>query len=139
MGEKALVEGQISDATELIRRLDEKGASPTFAAWYFYDDADDWRFLIAGPAFDSLLAGKEPAAYQIVAEAMADSVGSTVSIADVKLVTSQSSLPKTVGFMIRTPAEALVRAHFTDNYVNGVFLKEMYVLRSAQPATAPAL
>ena len=138
MGEKALVEGQISDATELIKKLDEKGNSPTFAAWYFYDDAQEWRLLIAGPAFDAQLPKHEPSAYQIVAEAMKEPAVSTISIADVKLVTSQSSLPTTVGFMIRTPADAFVRAHFTDNYVNGIFLKEMFVLRSAASAVAPA-
>ena len=47
MGEKALVESLISDAVALITKLDETGTSPTFAAWYYYADADDWRLLIA--------------------------------------------------------------------------------------------
>src|SRR6266404_5543405 len=104
MGEKALVEGQISDAMELVKQLDARKAAPTFAAWYFYEDVEDWRFLVAGPAFDSLLPQKEAAAYQIIAEVMTAAAISSMSIADVKLVTTQSSLPKTVGIMIRTPA-----------------------------------
>lgn len=137
MGEKALVEGQISDAIELIKKLDEKEAAPTFAAWYFYDDADDWRLLIAGSTFDGLLKKNETAAYHLMAEVMSDLSISSMSIADVKIVDSNSSLPNTVGIMIRTPPNALMRAHFTDNYVNGIFLKEMFVLRSSSPRIAP--
>ena len=138
MGEKALVESQISDGMELVKKLDSRKASPTFAAWYFYADVEDWRFLIAGPAFDALLPKSELAAYRIIAEAMADLEFSSMSIADVKVVTSHSSLPMTIGTMIRTSPDALGRYHFTDNYINGVFLKEMFVLRSATPTTAPA-
>lgn len=79
MGEKALVEGQISDGIELVKNLDARKASPTFAAWYFYEDAEDWRFLLAGPAFDALLPQKEAVAYGLVIEAMADSVVSSMS------------------------------------------------------------
>ncbi len=139
MGKTALVESQISDASELVKKLDENGTPPTFAAWYYYDDAEDWRLLIAGPRFDALLKKSESAAYLLIAEAVADSLISSMSIADVKIVNSSSSLPRTVGIMIRTPSDAIMRAHFTDNYVNGIFLKEMFVLRSSVPNTAPAV
>jgi hypothetical protein len=132
MGEKALVESQISDSIELVRKLDEVAASPNFAVWYFFHDAEDWRLLIAGPKFDGLLKKSGSLAYHLVAEAMNKMPLSSISIADIKLVPSDSVLPKTVGIMIQTPANALMRAHFTDNFVNGVFLKEMFVLRSAQ-------
>ena len=55
MGEKALVEGLINDSVNLVRNLDTSNAAPTFVAWYFYEDADEWRLLIAGPEFDHLL------------------------------------------------------------------------------------
>ena len=46
MGENALVESQITDAVALIQRLDSQGDAPTLAAWYYYDDAAEWRLLI---------------------------------------------------------------------------------------------
>jgi hypothetical protein len=33
--------------------------------------------------------------------------------------------------VIKTPADGVVRAHFRDNTFNGVFVKEMLVLRAA--------
>jgi hypothetical protein len=138
MGEKALVEGQISDSMALVRKLDVTEASPTFAAWYFYHDAEDWRLLIAGPAFDALLPAKESQAYQILAEAMNELEVSSMSIADVKLLPSEAPLIQAISVMISTPRDALMRAHFIDNYINGIFLKEMFVLRSATRTATPA-
>ena len=71
MGEKALVESLISDAVALITKLDETGISPTFAAWYYYDDADEWRLLIASPALDPLMQKQEAVAYRKVIETLA--------------------------------------------------------------------
>ena len=136
MGEKALVEGQILDAIALVKRLDANNASPTLAAWHFDSAIDVWSLLIAGPAFDPLLP--RSSAYGIIVEALSDMDPSSMSVADVKLVHSQSKLPKTIGMLIRTPSNALGRSHFTDNFINGVFLKEMFVLRSASADMAPA-
>jgi hypothetical protein len=138
MGEKALVESQISDGMQLVRNLDAAQFAPTFAAWYFYHEAEVWRFMIAGPAFDALLTKGAALAYRHVVDAMAGTAVSSMSIADVKLVSSDSSIPRTVGLLIATPPDALVRAHFTDNYINGIFLKEIFVLRSAALSGAPA-
>jgi hypothetical protein len=131
MAQEALVESQIADASALVRTLDACGDSPTFAVWYLYDDGGEWRLLLAGSAFDKLLPNQEPAAYRKIAEALAKTAISSLAISDVKLVATDSPLPKTVRFLVRTPANALMRAHFSSNYINGVFIKEMIVLRSA--------
>ena len=49
MGEKALVDGLVTDTIELTKKLDQDGVNPTFVVWYFYEDADEWRLLIGGP------------------------------------------------------------------------------------------
>ena len=131
MGEEALVESQVADGVELIKRLDADGAAPTLAAWYFYDDAGEWRLVLAGASFDELLPSQEPFAYRKVAEALARTNVSSLSVSDVKLVSTQSPLPKTIRFLISTPPTGFVRAHFTSNFINGIFIKEMLVLRSA--------
>ena len=131
MGEKALVESQVADAIELIKKLDAVGAAPTFAVWYFYDDAAEWKLLLAGPFFDGLLPKQEPVAYRKVVEAMASTFLSSLTVSDVKLVGSQSPLPRAIRMLIRTPADGIARAHFTDTTLNGIFIKEMIILRSA--------
>ena len=60
MAENTLVEGLWADSVELIKKLDEGEYSPTLAVWYFYADAEQWRLLIGGPAYDALLPKQEP-------------------------------------------------------------------------------
>jgi hypothetical protein len=131
MGEKALVESQIADAISLIKGLDADGLSPNFAVWYYYDDADEWRLLIASPAFDALLPKQESLAYRKVAEAMTALSLSSLAISQVKVVASSSSLPQALKRLIGTDPSGLIRAHFSDTTLNGIFIKEMIVLRSA--------
>ena len=46
MGEDALVDIQVTGAIELLRKLDDTGHGPSLAAWYYYDDANEWRLLM---------------------------------------------------------------------------------------------
>lgn len=131
MGETAMVESQIVDAISLVQSLDARGDSPTLAAWYLYDDANEWRLIIAGPAFDAVLQKQEPIAYQKIVEAMSGLNLTTLSISDVKLVSTMSPLPGTIRMMIGTGPLGITRAHCTANTINGIFIKEMFVLRSA--------
>jgi len=126
-----LVEGQIADAVALIQKLDSARLSPTLAAWYFYDDANEWRLLLAGPAFDALLPKQEIIAYRKLAEAMSDLSPASLKLSDVKLLSSQSPLPQALRLLVGTPATSIVRAHFSDTTLNGIFIKEMIILRSA--------
>lgn len=131
MGEKALVESQIADAVALIQKLDSDNAAPTFAVWYFYDDAAEWRLILAGPTFDALLPKQEPIAYRKVVEAMAAASLSSLAVSDIKLIRTDASLPKALRFLVGTGPTNIVRAHFTDTTLSGIFIKEMVILRSA--------
>jgi hypothetical protein len=131
MGETAMVESQIVEAISLVQKLDARGDSPTMAAWYLYDDANEWRLIIAGPTFDAVLQKQEPIAYQKIVEAMSELNLTTLAISDVKLVGTKSPLPGTIRLMIGTGPQGITRAHCTANTINGIFIKEMFVLRSA--------
>jgi hypothetical protein len=131
VGEEALVESQIEESIALVNALDRQGDSPTRAAWYFFPDANEWRLLIAGPTFDALLPEKEAQVYRNIAKAMESAQLAAVSIADVKVVRTDFPLLEATKFLIRTPSSGTVRAHFKDNTINGMFLKEMLVLRAA--------
>jgi hypothetical protein len=131
MGEKTLVESKIADAIRLIQKLDADGNSPSLAAWYFYDDVDEWRLLIAGPAFDTLLPKQEPIAYRKLVEAIASLSLSSLYVSDLKLLTTNSPLPRALRILVRTAPTGIVQTHFTDTTLNGIFMKEMFILRSA--------
>jgi hypothetical protein len=132
MGEKALVESQVADAIALIKTLDSQGLSPTLAVWYFYDDGSEWRLIIAGPGFDTLLPKQELIAYRKIVEAMTATSISSLTISDIKLVKSDSPLPLALRSLVGTGPNGIARAYFTDTSLNGIFIKEMIILRSAQ-------
>lgn len=131
MGEETLVESEISDSISLVKTLESQGDSPSVVIWYYFSDAAEWRLLLAGPSFDSLLPKEESRAYQKVAEALTKAQANSLTIGEIKLVKTDYPLLKATRFLIGTPGDAIVRAHFKDNRVNGVFIKEMLVLRSS--------
>jgi hypothetical protein len=131
MGETALVESQIADAVALVQKLDARGDPPSLAVWYLYDDANEWRLVIAGNNFDAVLQKQEPIAYQKIVEAMSELKLTSISVSDVKLINSKSPLSSAVRMMIGTGPTGITRAHCTANTVNGIFIKEMIVIRSA--------
>jgi hypothetical protein len=131
MGEEALVESQIADTIALVNVLETQGDKPSSVVWYYFPDAGEWRLLIAGPSFDALLPKEESRAYQKIAEALNKAQVTSITIGEIKLVRTDYPLLKAVRFLIGTPPDAMVRAHFKDNSVNGIFVKEMLVLRSS--------
>ncbi len=131
MAEEALVESLVSDSVKLVGELDKQGDGPSNALWYYFSDAEDWRLLIAGPTFDQLLPKQEDQAYQRVATGITKADLDSLTIADVKLVRTDDPLLVATKFVMRTPAQGVVRAHFRDNTFNGIFVKEMLVLRAA--------
>jgi hypothetical protein len=131
MGEKTLVESQIADSNELIKYLDSSGYQPSFAVWYYYGDADEWRFLIAGEKLDGYLPKQEPLAYRVIAEAINEKNLSSINLSEIKIVRSDEPITQTVKFLVRTEPTGIVRAYFTDTTINGIFVKEMVILRSA--------
>jgi hypothetical protein len=131
MGEETLVESQISDSISLIKSLEDQGDKPSIVVWYYFPDAEEWRLLLAGPSFDALLPKEESRAYQRVAEALNRAGVKSLTIGEIKLVKTDYPLLKAMRFLIGTPPDAIVRAYFKDNSINGIFIKEMLVLRSS--------
>lgn len=86
---------------------------------------------MAGPKFDLLLPKDEGQAYQRIAAAIGKAGVGTMTIADVKLVRTDDPVLAATKFVLKTPQSAVVRAHFRDNTFNGIFVKEMLVLRAA--------
>jgi hypothetical protein len=131
MGETVLVEAKVTDAIQLIQKLDADGDAPSMVVWYFYDDADEWRLLIAGPTFDALLPRNEPVAYKKLVEALVSLSLSSLGISDLKVVETKSPLAQSLRYLIRTDPTGITRAHFTNTTLNRIFIKEMIILRSA--------
>jgi hypothetical protein len=131
MAETALVESQIADAVELLRLLDASGNGPTLAVWYYYEDVDQWRLILAGPTYDALLPKSEAFAYKSLAETIAGSTLKSLSISDLKLLPTTSPLAMALRSLVRSPPQATIQARFVNTTLNHIFIKEMVILRSA--------
>ena len=131
MAEEALVESLVKDSVTLVEELDKQGDTPTNALWYYFADAEEWRFLVAGRAFDGLLPKNEAQAYEKVGRAIAKAGLESLSIAHAQLVRTDDPLLVATKSIVKTAPDGVVRAHFRDNVFNGIFVKEMLVLRAA--------
>lgn len=131
MAEEALVESLVADSIRLVEELDKQGDSPSNVLWYFFSDADEWRLLVAGKTFDPLLPKEELRAYLELGKAIRKAELDSLTIAAVKLVRTDDPILIATKFVIQTPPHGVVRAHFRDNTFNGVFVKEMLILRAA--------
>lgn len=129
-----LVEDQVHEGATLVKQLDADGLSPTLGAWYYYDDADEWRLLIASPVLDKLLPRNEALAYKRVAESIKSAGPLSLGLSDLKLIRTDADLARAIGWLIHTGEGGTTNARFSNTTLNGIFIPEMVVLRSA-PAT----
>lgn len=130
MVEKALVESQIVDSQRLIKSLDETPLKPALAAWYYYDDIDDWRLILCGKEIDAFLPGKEALAYKTVGEQL-NMLNSGLSVSDIKFLVTKAPLISALGFIIGTGPKDISGIHLSNTTFNGVFIKDAVILRSA--------
>lgn len=131
MGERTLVEGLLQDSKDLVLQLDVAQFQPAFAAWYYYDDVGDWRFLLASDKLDALLPRQEHLAYQKVAEALSACQARSLSISWIKVLKTDEDLPRATRMLITTPADDIVQANFSSTTLNGIFIQDIIILRSA--------
>jgi len=131
MDQAVLVDSQVLDSVKLIKKLDSAGDPPSFAVWYYYTDTDEWRLILAGKTFDPLLLKHEPVAYRKVVDAMADSHGFGITVSQIRLIRSDDVLPKAIAMLCATGPATIVRVRFTNGTLNGIFIKDVVVLRCA--------
>ena len=131
MAEDALVESLVADSLKLVEALDGQDNTPSNVLWYFFPDAEQWCLLVAGQTFDRLLPRDGAKAYQVLARSIAAAKLNSLTIADVKLVRTDDAVLVGTKSAIKTPPDRVVRAHFRESTFNGVYVKEMVVLRAA--------
>ena len=131
MADHTLVESLVQDSIKLVEELDKQGDAPTNALWYYSSDTEDWLFLIAGRTFDSLLPQSQIQAYDKIGKAIATAGFYSLSIADVKPFRTDDPILVATKSVVTTRPDGVVRAHFRGNVFNGIFVKEMLVLRAA--------
>lgn len=130
MAEKTLVDTQLVDSQNLVKALDLGALKPSLAAWYYYDDIEDWRLILCGKDIDSFLPGKEALAYKTVGEQLTK-LNSGLSVSDVKFLSTKAPLISALGFIIGTGPKDVSSIYLSNTTFNGIFIKDAVILRSA--------
>ncbi len=126
MDATALVDPFVADAINLVKKLDEGPNSLTFVAWYYYNEADEWRLLIASPSLDPLLQKQEAVAYQKVIVALSETSPSALSVSDLKIIPTSYRLVQALGTLAKTGPQGTSRIQFRDCMIGDVFINPDY-------------
>lgn len=130
MAQKPLVDGSFEASVQLLRELDKGELKPELAAWFYYDDVEDWRLLLCGKKINEYLPGKEALAYKVIAESLGKT-NEALTVSDVKFVKTDAPLIVALSFLIGTGPDDASKISMSNNTINGIFIKDMVVLRSA--------
>ena len=134
MASSALVEAKIKDGKRVIDRLDKAGIVVTAAFWYYIEDAENWRLIIATPLVES--EGPR-AAYAKIHDAQWERRPARLrkpilGPSEITAVGSNDPLVKLLSMVIRTgPNDAGVR--FSRNVINGTYIEDAYIYRLSNP------
>jgi hypothetical protein len=113
-----------------FEKLDERRSVPTLVAW-FVDEEARWRLAIAGPRFDELIAQGLRSAYAETVEALAEIetaslMGSQVPSGPHDVFAGQGTCRDRIH-----RASRMDQAHRAANVIDGSFIREIIVDRSA--------
>lgn len=126
MDKTALVEKNIEEGRRLLLALDRTGFRVSAALWFYVDEDEEWRFMVASPVIDE----KGPReSYAFVQETLARlSPPSQISLKQISAISPSHDLIRLLRVAIRTgPGVSGIR--FTRNTINNVFIEDAYIYR----------
>lgn len=111
----------------IVRGMDDAGIPPQLAMWVRSNDADIWKLWIVPPP----TIKDKPEFYRLVSEIISkhrSELGDT-TISDIEM--QSASHPAVQGLSLMLRFEGLGSARLTGNQLNGFYLPDGIVLRSA--------
>ena len=128
MAKQSLVESLISDSVKLVDELDKQGHYPSNALRYFFSVAEEWRLLIAGHSFNQFLPKDE--GQVVITKAIGSANLDSLTVADVKVVRTDDTTLIATKMLVKTSPVDVRPIHFHDLTFNGIFIREICVLRA---------
>ncbi len=121
----------IKSGENLIKKLDKKQAQVKSALWFFMPEERVWTFLIASPLVD--LEGPKKF-YKKIIEANRSSKTSEriISINNVSVTSPSEPLIQIINLISITGSESIQSVRFTGGTINGFFIEDCYIYRSAR-------
>ena len=127
MDNQVLVDRNIVEGKELIEALDRRDLNIKAAMWFYFEESDEWKLLIATPMIDKKGTKEVYRIIQTVIGEMSESKTS-VSFKDVLVLSPKDDPIKLVGNVIRTDT-GLSGIRFTKNIINNKLVDDAYIYR----------
>lgn len=134
MAENTVVKEQLTDdmieaGAQLTQKLDELGMQIPVAMWFFLTDINEWRLLFASPQLSS--EGPQEV-YKKIEEAR-KTLGARAEglpLSEIGLIDTNNQLVQLLRVALRT-GPGVSRIRFSKNVVNGQFIDDALIYRSA--------
>jgi hypothetical protein len=126
MDKPTLVDADMKAGEALLNKLDEIEFDVKAALWFYMQDSEEWRLIIASPIVDKDGPKK---AYEKVQSQLQELNGRyKLSLRNIALVSPSDNLIKVLKSAIRT-GKKISHIRFTRNVINSVFIEDAYIYR----------
>jgi hypothetical protein len=122
-----LTESMINTGAALIKKLDERGASPDAAFWIYFPDIQQWKLMLAEVKLGEIGPKEFYKKIQDTISASKSEIGE-LSLDDIALSKPESPIVALLRTAIRT-GPGINGIRFTNNVINGTVIEDAYIYR----------
>jgi hypothetical protein len=126
MDKPMLVDADMKAGEALLGKLDDIKFNVKAALWFYVQDSEEWRLIIASPIVDK--DGPKKAYEKVQSQLQELDGGYKLSLRNISLVSPGDKLIKALESVIKT-GKSISHIRFTRNVVNGLFIEDAYIYR----------
>lgn len=126
MSKTKLTKSDLENGRKLIEGLDTAKYNVTSAFWFYNDDLKLWRLVLVSNIVEQ--SGSN-VAFNLLSHLTSKDIKTEISLSDITILGTESPLNQIVSTLICT-GDSISEVRLTDNTVNGVVLKDLYLYRS---------
>lgn len=128
MDKPMLVDADMKAGEALLSKLDEIEFNVKAALWFYVQDSEEWRLIIASPIVDK---DGQKKAYETVQSQLQELNGRELSLRNISLVSPGDKLIKALKSVFKLD-KAISPIRFTRNVIDGMFIEDAYIYRLIQ-------
>ncbi|HUT45712.1 MAG TPA: hypothetical protein VMX36_05470 [Sedimentisphaerales bacterium] len=126
MDKPTLVDADMKAGEVLLSKLDEIEFNVKAALWFYVQDSEEWRLIIASPIVDK---DGQKKAYETVQSQLQELNGRyELSLRNISLVSPGDKLIKALKSVFKLD-KAISPIRFTRNVIDGMFIEDAYIYR----------
>ncbi len=120
MAKTSLVDKYINDGRRLISALDRDGFLIDTAMWFYSEELDEWRLIVATPLVDQLGLRETLRRVQSI---MGNLTSISLSLSDISLLSPDNNLVNAIKTTVRRSKDVTLKGTVT----NGILVNDAYI------------